>query len=483
MAKRTAIIDIGSNSVRMAIFERTSRFGFFLINESKVRIRLGENAYENGGFIGDEAMQKTLNALEYFKQIAKNHNCDRFYCVGTSALRDAPNAKIFINLAKKQLNLQIKCIDGASEAKFGAIAALNLLSPIQNATTIDIGGGSTELALIKDGKICECISLNVGTVRLKEMFFDKNDVNGAAKFIGEICAQIPKHFCNKIIIAIGGSLRCISNAIMEMTNYPLKTIHNFSYELQDYDKFISDLIAAPMEKLDFFHIKQDRFDTIREGAMIFAKIAKLLKSTQIHTSGVGVREGVFLDKILGKFHKFPANFNPSLRSLQDRFLERKDAQICQFCKAIFNQLRPLHNIDEKYLLELTIAAKLHNIGNYLSFYLGHANSAYFVLNALNYGYTHIQKVLIAMIIKNHGKKNIDKSDILVYKSLMPDEKIIVWLSFILALAKILSIMQTKDVKFEFSNQTLHIANFKKSNLLKSEIKKLQIPANFAISFN
>lgn len=483
MAKRTAVIDIGSNSMRMAIFARTSRFGFFLINESKVRIRLSENAYNNGGIISDEAMEKTIDALEYFKQIAHNHSCDRFYCVGTSALRDAPNAKIFINLAKKRLGLQIKCIDGASEAKFGAIAALNLLCPIQNGVTIDIGGGSTELALIENGKIAQCLSLNLGTVRLKELFFDKSDLLGAKKFINDITTQIPRHFRSQNLITIGGSLRCISNSIMEMTNYPLKTIHNFSYNLQDFEKFIDDLIAAPLEKLELFHVKQDRFDTIRQGAMIFRNIAQILGAKRIFTSGVGVREGVFLEKILGKFHKFPSNFNPSLRSLQDRFLGHKNTQISKFCKDIFEALKPLHEINEKYLLELTIAAKLHNIGNYLGFYLGHVNSAYFVLNALNYGYTHTQKVLVAMIIKNHGKKNLDKSDALVFKNLMPDEKIIIWLSFILALAKILSITPSQNVKFEFFNQTLHIENFKKSNLIKSEIKKLQIPANFAISFD
>lgn len=133
MAKKTAIIDLGSNSMRMAIFARTSRYGFYILNESKVKVRLGENAYENGGYIQPSSMQKVLNGFAYFKKIAKENECDKFYCIGTSALRDAPNANEFIKLVKNKYGLNLKRIDGKTEAKFGGIAANNLLYNIKNA--------------------------------------------------------------------------------------------------------------------------------------------------------------------------------------------------------------------------------------------------------------------------------------------------------------------------------------------------------------
>lgn len=483
MAKKTAVIDLGSNSMRMAIFARTSRYGFYILNESKVRARLGENAYENGGYIQPNAMQKVLNGFDYFKKIAKEYGCNKFYCVGTSALRDAPNANEFISIVKRKFGLNLKCIDGKTEARLGGIASSNLLHDITEATTIDIGGGSTELALIQNSKVVDTISLNLGTVRLKELFFDKKDLDGAKKFIDTLLSQIPPNFKNQNLIAIGGSLRAVSNSIMQKKNYPLKIVHNFLYDFDEYKDYISDICNSHVTELKNYAIKQERLDTIREGVMIFLKIANYLEVKNICTSGVGVREGIFLNSILGKFSKFPANFNPSLKSLQDRFLHTNNSTICKYCKEIFIALKPIHKIDDKYLFELITAAKIHNIGEYLGFYSQHLHSSYFVLNSLNYGYTHAQKSLISLIIKNHGKKEIDKNELLLFGDLLPDSKTILWLSFILAFAKILAPFVKKQLVFTLSNQTLHIENLDNINIQKEQIKKLPKPATFAISFD
>ncbi|MDE6751571.1 MAG: hypothetical protein K2J59_02205, partial [Eubacterium sp.] len=82
------------------------------------------------------------------------------------------NSKNFIKRIKDNLSLNIRCIDGKSESYLGGLAALNLLSPFKDGTTLDIGGGSSELCLIKNNRIISCISLDIGTVRLKELFYD-----------------------------------------------------------------------------------------------------------------------------------------------------------------------------------------------------------------------------------------------------------------------------------------------------------------------
>ena len=108
MAKRTAIIDIGSNSARMVVYEKSSSFAFHLLKEIKSRIRLGEGAYELGGELQSEPMQRAYDALSEFVSIIKNLKCTKTFCVATSALRDAPNAKEFTKKIKKELNLNIK---------------------------------------------------------------------------------------------------------------------------------------------------------------------------------------------------------------------------------------------------------------------------------------------------------------------------------------------------------------------------------------
>ncbi len=110
--------------------------------------------------------------LKSFLNTINKYQTNKTLCVATSALRDAPNGKEFVRWIQKELGLFIKIIDGNTEAKYGGIAATNLL-PIHEGITIDIGGGSSDMTLIKNGHIIDTYSLNLGTVRLKELFFDK----------------------------------------------------------------------------------------------------------------------------------------------------------------------------------------------------------------------------------------------------------------------------------------------------------------------
>ncbi|MDX1296183.1 MAG: Ppx/GppA family phosphatase, partial [Sulfurimonadaceae bacterium] len=152
MAKRTAIIDIGSNSVRMVIFEKTSRFAFHLLHEVKSRVRISEHAYENDGNLQPAAIDRALSALRDFTTISASYSVRKTLCVATSAVRDAPNKNDFLKRVKDEIGLNIKVIDGEKEAYLGGIACANLL-PRTDAVTIDIGGGSTEFAYLQNGAV------------------------------------------------------------------------------------------------------------------------------------------------------------------------------------------------------------------------------------------------------------------------------------------------------------------------------------------
>lgn len=479
MAKRTAVIDLGSNSIRMVIFEKTSRYGFYILKEYKRKVRLGENAYNNGKVLQKEAIDKAEDALSFFKKVAFKNKCKKIFIVGTSALRDAPNSKYFINRIKNNLNLNIKCIDGKSEAYFGGLAALNLLSNIKNAITLDIGGGSSELCLIKDGKIVDFISLDLGTVRLKEIFYDNNKQSD--DYINKIIKSIPSNFICENLIAIGGSLRAISNSIMQKNSYPIKQIHDFRYKLDDEIKYIKKIFESKSENLSNYGIKKDRFDTIKEGIEIFLKIADKLKIKNIITSGVGIREGFYIKDLLRPKNSFPVNFNPSLKSLQDRFLIEKP-KFSNIANKIFNILKPLHKLDDHYNNTLINAAKICNIGNYLNFYFLNEHSSYFGIWGLSYCLSHQEKALISSIIKLNGKK-INPYLLEPYKLLLPDQNALIWLNFILALSKILTDnFDDEKLDFKLLGNNLHIkkTNNEKINTQKNELKKLFKPKDINI---
>ncbi len=460
MAKITAVIDIGSNSARMAIFKKTSHFGFVLLKEIKSRVRISEGAYENGGNLQDYAIERALNALKEFLLIAKNLKVRKILAVATSAVRDAPNKTYFLSRVRSEVGINIKVIDGVKEAFFGAVAATNLL-PYKNGITIDIGGGSTEFALIENGKIIDKLSLKLGTVRLKELYFDKNNIEGALKYVCSELDKLPLNFKQNIVLGIGGTIRALSKVIMRKNEYPLDILHSFTYSFKKEEKFFDFIVYdATDEELKTLGFKEERLDVIREGTLILREAIKKIEAEKLITSGVGVREGVFLaDMLRNSNYLFPKNFNPSVRSIQDIYqIDKKNsAYEVNLGLKIFDFLAPIYNIDSSYRLHLKYALKLSTAGNYIDFYSSHKHTNYLLLNSLHYGFTHQDRILISKIIRYYKKKKIKKEYISFYRELAPKKEVLEFLTKVYRLVKVLNINLSKPQLLIFlEEKNLHI---------------------------
>ena len=485
MAKITTIIDIGSNSMRMVVFKKTSRFAFHLINETKSKVKISQDCYANNGNLQEEPMQRAYDALESFLNIAQGLKSRKILCVATSALRDAPNSKVFLNKVQKNLDLNIKIIDGQKEAYLGAVATSNLLAQ-KDFLNLDIGGGSTEIALVQDNNIKETISLKIGTVRLEELYFNNNDYDGAKEYILSQLDLLDNNFKNtSSLVGLGGTVRSLSRLIIEKQNYPIDVLHGFSYKVNENKSLFEDIInTSSNQELKDLGVRKDRFDTIKTGTFIFNTILEYLNIKEVITSGVGVREGLYLTDLLRTSnHKFPSNFNISVRSLLDRFTSdtKQTAYLGNNVSKLFDILKPLHNLDDKYNSSLVISSKLQQIGLSLNFYKNSEHSANFILNGLNYGFSHEQRVLIASIIRYSKKELPTQTQIEQYKELLPTLKTIQWLSYIYSLNKILN---SEFLRCQF-NYTLEdgiftISSPKKHYIIQRALKKLKKPSDFEL---
>ena len=487
MAKRTAIIDIGSNSARLVIFERTSRFGFHLISEQKSKVRIGEGAYAKDGNLQPVGIERAYLALESFIQTTKKYRVHKILCVATSALRDAPNGREFVQWIQKNLHLSIKIIEGNKEAKLGAIAANNLL-PISDAITIDIGGGSSDMSLIRNGEIIETCSLNIGTVRIKELFFDrKAPIEEAQDFIKEELKRLPDSFRHSLAVGIGGTARSLSRGIMIHSDYPLDKLHAFTYKVKDEIDYLTAITLSSAKGLQKFDLKRNRFDTIREGTLIFLEILKTIEAKKVITSGVGVREGLFLNDMLRHSRlQFPKGLNPSIRSILDRFdnLTAKDSSATHRIKVASGLYEICHRefgLSDRYRDSLNAALRLSNIGKTLTIYKSRQHAFYIALQELNYAFTHEEIILISILLRTSGSSLLKKSLFQAYKPLLPKKDTMKCLTFIHNLTILLHENANEaEIGFNYANQTLTVFADQSLYHAKEEIKSIQKPHPFAI---
>jgi len=451
LAKRTAVIDIGSNSVGMVIYEKTSRFAFHLIHESKSKVRLSQNAYKNDGYLQEEPMQRTFEALEGFVQIISSFDARKTLCVATSCVRDAPNKKEFIKLVKNKLGLKIKVIDGDREAYLGGIACANLLPQQNNALSIDIGGGSTELALINDKNIIETFSLNLGTVRLKELYCDTKDFDDAIKYIDDKLHVLDNVQTDKLV-GIGGTFRAIATAIMQSVDFPLIKLHAFECKVDRFNNFINDILDAPdYEALAKLGIKENRYDVMKPGALILQRIMHKLQIKEMITSGVGVREGLYLSDLLrNNKDKLPLNYNTSVRNILDLYVFEKlySNNLNKVSKDLFDLLQEKLNLPKSYKSSLAIAAKLYPAGSSIHQFAINKHSYYLLQSALEYGLSQKEMVLISTLVRYAKRKLPSISHTKKYELLLPDFDTLNALSYILSLSIALLSHRPRNIDFK-----------------------------------
>ncbi|WP_292656915.1 Ppx/GppA phosphatase family protein [Nitratifractor sp.] len=484
MPKRIAVIDIGSNSARLVIFQRTSRYGFHLIAQQKSRVRIGEGAYEAGGYLQPVGIRRAFGALHSFTHTLKEYKVHKIHCVATSALRDAPNREAFLRVVRQRLGLQIRVIDGLKEARYGAIAALNLL-PIEEGITVDIGGGSTDMALIRNGRIVEAVSLDLGTVRIKELFTDTGrGLKEAKASIRQRLEILPDNFRSSLAIGIGGTARALARGIMIESDYPFDKIHAFGYRLKEHKAYLKTIVEAPMEHLGELSIKKNRFDTIREGALIFLEVLRRLEADEVLTSGVGVREGVFLHDLLRRDSlRFPPGINPSLRSIKDRFdlLKLPEGNKQRIGRRLFETVADRYRSRPEHLQLLSDALSLSNIGKMLTIYKEHQHAFYIAMQELNFGFTHSQMLTIALLMRSKGDSLYYKPLYRRYKPLLPSKEVIKWLSFAYTLTLILHENSSKAaIDFSWKGDTLQIHSDRPLYLAHEAIAGLQTPKGITV---
>ncbi len=290
-----AVVDIGSNSVRLVVYEGLSRALTMLFNE-KVMCGLGKGIAQSGR-MDDSSVERALGALRRFHALATQARASTIYALATAAAREAENGPDFIRRAELILGCRISVLSGEEEARYSAYGIISGYSE-PDGIAGDLGGGSLELIDIRGKNYGKGMTLPLGGIRLSE--YANGSLSKAATFARKHVrtAEFLKLGKGRAFYAVGGTWRNMAKLHMEMRKYPLHMVQDYQMSLPDTYDFIDQIIANPDSKDPAYStISRNRRFLMPYGAIALREVLDVMKPSMVSFSIQGVREG-FLYSLL-----------------------------------------------------------------------------------------------------------------------------------------------------------------------------------------
>ena len=287
--RRRAVIDIGSNSVRLVIYDGPRRAPFPICNE-KALCGLGRDM-DDGGALNERAVDMALSTLARFRALIFAHGDPKTHVVATAAVREAENGADFVEAVKK-IGFDLRVMSGGDEAKYSAFGVVSF-EPGASGLVGDMGGGSLELIRIENGEVIDGASLSIGPFRL--MRHCCGDLKAAAReaenALGD--ASFIKETKGGVLYAVGGAWRAIARVHMRLRAHPLPILHHYELPARDAIE-ICDLISKQgrASLLETPGVSAKRVDTLPYGAIVLKSVLKQAKISRIQVSAGGIREGL-----------------------------------------------------------------------------------------------------------------------------------------------------------------------------------------------
>lgn len=295
-------MDIGSNTVRLSVYKERDGEAVSLFSE-KDQVSL--KSYVKDGKLSNIGIKRLYNTLKKFKALVDNfEDIDGVYPFATATVRDVANRKEVLDLMKEDLDLDIEILSGEEEAKLAFVGA-SVSTEVKEGVLCDIGGGSTEVVIIGQGKVIKSNSLSIGSLSafndyVDGLFVDKDSkklIENKVLQLFDDSSIYEEDF--KILSAVGGSARAALNFYKDY--YKLED-DTRSMDVKEFDSMVKDLIKKSDKKKMrmILDIKPDRIHTLLPGMIILNEISKFFNIETINVSQTGVREGYVYSKLLGR---------------------------------------------------------------------------------------------------------------------------------------------------------------------------------------
>ncbi|OEH86634.1 hypothetical protein BHU72_10290 [Desulfuribacillus stibiiarsenatis] len=457
--KNVAIIDMGSNSVRLVIYYINDRGAVYKLDDLKNSIRLSSH-FDVDGSINEIGRKLTIQSLKQFKQLCDSREVTSIRGVATAALRQAKNQKEILQEIHKETGITFEILSGQEEARYGYLAVRSSMD-IDEAIIVDIGGGSTEISYMKSRKLINSISLPYGAVNMTEKYFKGFDVvsrQDVAPLLLEVFSQLERIPWLKNlkcpVIGLGGTARSLASIHQAKRRYSFNSIHNYKMDAYDIELIFHYLRRTPLQaRKNIEGLSSGREDIIVAGVSIYKAIMEYVDIEEFYVSTQGIRDGICHEIVM---KEADVSLDEDIVSMHmKRFAHYYKINVdhaehvMQISVMLFRQLAEKGAIkySEKEARLLAIAAYLHDIGRSINVYHTHNHTFYLLSNVNLPGLTHKERLLVALVA-SFKKPHILRERIQQFNDIVneDDEFMIRQLGFILLIARALDRTASKQVE-------------------------------------
>ncbi|WP_416335002.1 exopolyphosphatase [Anaerococcus sp. DFU013_CI05] len=297
-----AVIDIGSNTVRLSVYKVSGDKVTNLFNEKE---QASLKTFVSDGVLSEKGIQRLIETLKVFKSVVDNFgDIDELHPFATATIRDAANRAEILERVKEELDLDIEIISGEEEAKLAFIGASSSVEVSRGVLT-DIGGGSSEVVIIDQNKVIKSTSLSIGSLSafndyVSSLFVskdEKKDIDTEVKALLESNKMYRED--HDLLCAVGGTARA---TLKYYNDYYNEANYNTVMVASKLNDMVKEVIGRqPRDILDsILAVKPDRVHTLLPGMIILNRLAKYFYCEKISISQTGVREGYVYNKLLGR---------------------------------------------------------------------------------------------------------------------------------------------------------------------------------------
>ncbi|MDT0682599.1 Ppx/GppA family phosphatase [Roseicyclus sp. F158] len=350
---RVGVIDVGSNSVRLVVFDGAARSPAYFYNE-KVMAGLGSGMNNGGGNkLNPEGRVRALSAIRRFVSLAEGMEIPPLSATATAAVRNADDGPDFCEEVFRETGLRLQVIDGEEEARLSAQGVL-LGWPGADGLACDIGGSSMELARIEAGQVGDRATSALGPLRLESVKSGKKgrqkEIDAELERLKEVCGP------HKRLYLVGGSWRAIAKLDMHRRGYPLSVLHDYRMTPKSVRATLDWVADFDLEKLrGDVGLSTARISLVPIAGEVLRRMMSTMGTKEIYVSAYGIREGLLYEQMPERLRAR----DPLIEAA--RHSEAMNARLPGFGRVLYDFVSPLFTTGKVDARLIKTACLLHDV--------------------------------------------------------------------------------------------------------------------------